>query len=133
MAGNNKMFCKKTKFATEAFALIELKNIQKRSKRKVVPVRAYLCKYCELWHLTSQPSTFALQEENTLLRNAITELEKRVYENKTPTTQEKRLARIETRKEERYVLLLKKLKFQNAVIKKLRKENRNLIQRLVDK
>jgi predicted RNase H-like nuclease (RuvC/YqgF family) len=48
-----KVSCHKTKYAKEEFALAHIDKIKKKSKRDVVPIRAYLCLDCGLWHLTS--------------------------------------------------------------------------------
>jgi len=71
--------CKKSKFASEEYALNALKGIQAKSKRKVVPCRAYLCKYCNSWHLTSRPDGFKLQKENEELKQEVAELKEKIH------------------------------------------------------
>lgn len=62
------LVCKKVRFANEEAALFSLKKIQSISKRRIVPIRAYLCKYCKTWHLTSRPDPFELLKENETLK-----------------------------------------------------------------
>lgn len=48
--------CDKTKYASKEFAEFYLKKIKYNSFRDKVPVRVYLCPYCNTWHLTSKES-----------------------------------------------------------------------------
>lgn len=45
--------CTKVSFANEKYADFYINKLKKTSKRKVIPVRAYLCEKCFSWHLTS--------------------------------------------------------------------------------
>ena len=76
MDKRNLLTCKKVKFVNDQESLKKLSFIQEKSKRKVIPVRAYLCKYCNKWHLTSRLDTFELQKENERLKSKILELQK---------------------------------------------------------
>lgn len=55
------MKCKKVSFADEKFAQIYIDKLQKTSNRRLIPVRAYLCEKCLLWHLTSIESRENMQ------------------------------------------------------------------------
>ncbi len=48
--------CTKVSFSTEAYAKEHIEKLKGKSKRKVVPSRAYKCNKCSAWHLTSQPN-----------------------------------------------------------------------------
>ncbi len=48
--------CTKTKFANEKAALDYVRRLKNTSTRSIIPTRAYLCPYCETWHLTSHGS-----------------------------------------------------------------------------
>ena len=45
--------CKKVCYSSEYFAIWDVDRIKKRSKHKLVPIRAYLCQ-CGAWHTTSK-------------------------------------------------------------------------------
>ncbi|WP_340112642.1 hypothetical protein [Maribellus mangrovi] len=47
----------KVKFADQVAAEFYLAKLKKTSCRAVVPQRAYLCEYCNTWHLTSEPES----------------------------------------------------------------------------
>ena len=134
METKKEITCKKSKYVSEEFALIELKNIQKRSKRKVIPVRAYLCKHCGKWHLTSQPSAFVLQEENELLKKKVLELQETIKENNKKTIelikQERSKANIGVYGETEIKKLNKVISEKDRLIKKLREESWELISKL---
>lgn len=46
--------CDKQRFRTERAALAELDRIHMHAAHAYVPVRAYLCNWCDGWHLTSR-------------------------------------------------------------------------------
>lgn len=50
---NNYFECKKVQYASEEYALYDVRRIKKISERSKMPVRAYLC-FCGSWHLTSR-------------------------------------------------------------------------------
>ena len=50
---NNYFECKKVQYASEEYALFDVRRIKKISERSKMPVRAYLC-FCGSWHLTSR-------------------------------------------------------------------------------
>jgi hypothetical protein len=50
---NNYFECKKVQYASEEYALFDVRRIKKISDRSKMPVRAYLC-FCGSWHLTSR-------------------------------------------------------------------------------
>ena len=74
----NVIICKKTKFATKVFALDSLVKITQTSDRKIIPVRAYLCKHCFSWHLTSKPDLFELQMETEKIKLENKHLEEKI-------------------------------------------------------
>ena len=47
--------CKKIKYGTKEIAEEDLRRIRKTSKKEILPIRAYKCKICNCWHLTSKP------------------------------------------------------------------------------
>lgn len=46
--------CKKTKYASAKWALLDIDRINKKSTRYKLPIRAYLCQFCGAWHITSE-------------------------------------------------------------------------------
>ena len=49
----NQNNCKKVKFIDEEFANQYIHKLNKTSKRRLKPVRAYLCEKCLTWHISS--------------------------------------------------------------------------------
>ena len=47
--------CNKVKYGTKKAAEEDLKRIKNSSKKEILPIRAYECKICNCWHLTSKP------------------------------------------------------------------------------
>ena len=45
--------CEKKQFQSEKQAKTAIRTIKKNSKRSHIPTRAYFCKDCKTWHLTS--------------------------------------------------------------------------------
>jgi hypothetical protein len=71
--------CLKTTFRDEKEALFYIDKLRKTSKRSVLPIRAYLCEKCLLWHLTSKDDKTKikierLEKENNNLKNKIKNL-----------------------------------------------------------
>ena len=102
----NQTLCNKTSFATEDDAGYYIDKLSKTSKRKDVPVRAYLCTRCHCWHLTKK-SEFANKEVSDLkleIRNLKLEVERLTVLNRNKHThieniQKKTLSRkVENRK-----------------------------------
>ena len=52
MEGN---ICNKVYFSSKKFAEEDIARIKSKSNRDKKPIRAYLCKNCNSWHLTSSP------------------------------------------------------------------------------
>jgi hypothetical protein len=50
---NNHFECKKVKYSSEQFAVMDIERIRKKSNREIIPTRAYFC-FCGSWHLTSK-------------------------------------------------------------------------------
>jgi hypothetical protein len=93
------MDCLKTQYTTEAFALSDIIRIKKKSTRDNVPKRAYFCRLCNFWHLTSQ--TDKLEER---LNTKIAELQEEVKALKAErelfkktSTEEKALVKADAR------------------------------------
>lgn len=59
--------CKKVKFNDENSASFTLKKIHQNTTLDKKPIRAYECKICGCWHLTSKPDVFAVESENKML------------------------------------------------------------------
>lgn len=127
---NKKEFCSgKTSYSSERFANEDIERIQKRSKRAVVPQRAYLC-ICGSWHLTSKKSHKQF---------LIDSLNSQILEHKTKIAAlEKELSAIkivpqEQRKELMRDIVLTEIKKQNKALaesnKKIRKDNQTLMAR----
>lgn len=79
--------CRKVSFSDEKTALFYIDKLKKTSKRKVKPVRAYLCEKCLTWHLTSREERMSREEEQLTIRigkleNKVKQLRKE-SENKT--------------------------------------------------
>lgn len=68
--------CKKVSYGTEAFALADIRTIQKDSDRATVPIRAYHCNICNGWHLTSKP-----RHLDVLVKEQADEIQKLKSEN----------------------------------------------------
>jgi len=45
--------CKKTSFINEQYALDFIEKLKNTSKRRVIPIEAYLCTKCLTWHVSS--------------------------------------------------------------------------------
>jgi hypothetical protein len=125
--------CNKTKFATEKDALHSLKKIQKRSSRKTVPQRAYLCR-CGAWHLTSKVDVFEEAKKVETLKNEIVMLKLKIkgleqalsVMARTNTTKEG----IEARKDAIVQELKRQLSDQKKINKRLRNDNKELISKI---
>lgn len=60
------MACVKVKFRSEKDAQFYIDKLAKKSTRKVIPQRSYLCRICNTWHLTSQPNKFLIEKKSAL-------------------------------------------------------------------
>lgn len=135
---NKKTGCKKSKFSSETQAIAALKCIQFKSKRKVVPVRAYLCKFCGTWHLTSRLDSFKLQKENEELKLKVTDLEQEIVDLnkhwfkllKEETNENKKQVQIEVNKNEKVKSQDKKISEQAKLISKYKVEINELYRKL---
>jgi hypothetical protein len=63
VSGNRSIKCNKIAFLDQKAAKFAIKNAVKHYKKKT-PNRAYECKKCGYWHLTSQPDMFQKQFRN---------------------------------------------------------------------
>jgi hypothetical protein len=75
---NNHFDCKKVQYATEEYALFDVRRIKQISSRSKMPIRAYLC-FCGAWHLTSRADKkdeiiSELKINNNQLEKQITQL-----------------------------------------------------------
>ncbi len=128
------MDCKKTKFSSEAFALLDLERIKKRPPREKTPIAVYLCK-CGSWHLTSQPNKDLIIADQKIVIDKLIK-EKQILESKNITL-ELKVGALETsiRKAEhktvssdpRIIALNKGLRKAKDLIRTLRKSNSRLI------
>ena len=78
----NQNNCKKVKFIDEEFANQYIQKLNKTSKRRLKPVRAYLCEKCLTWHITSiesiSPKLPKIEQERLLAK----EQKRKEYERK---------------------------------------------------
>lgn len=132
--------CLKTKFATEKDANFYIDKLQKTSVREKKPIRAYHC-WCGSWHLSSKKS-FAelsgeielLEKENDQLKKELEDLKKemQVFDNVNS-----RMITIEARaivrKDETVTRLQRQIDKQNHLIRRLRRDNSDMIARLANK
>lgn len=121
------MICNKVKYSTVDFALQDIKRISKSSTRENIPVRTYFCIKCGAYHLTSKEDlnayyslVNALKEENERLLNEI-----KLLKNKS--NKEDNLA---IKKDDRVKILNKTIINKDALIKRIRKDNEELIIRM---
>lgn len=100
------MDCLKTQYTTEAFALSDIIRIKKKSTRENVPKRAYFCRLCNFWHLTSQSDKLEerlntkiaeLQEEVKVLKAERELFKKTSKEEKAMVKADARLIELNTR------------------------------------
>ena len=129
------MDCKKTKYATEAFALSDLERIKKNKvQREKVPIAVYLCK-CGSWHLTSQPNwTIKISELEGVVKTLkeekkalVAEITKLVEKNKALQDSIKKAEYKTVSSEPRVIMLNKTKRKAKELIRKLRKSNSTLI------
>ena len=115
------MECKKTKFATEAFAEAAIKEMQKTSRRDKKPVRSYLCPDCKTWHLTSRPSRE--REEIERLRKIIYAKDAEIKELKATLEQ---FQAAESKQERNKIRVDERVKQQQGELAALREKNKRL-------
>ena len=72
------MECRKSKYASEQAAELDIARIKRLSKRERLPQRAYLCPQCSSWHITSQ--RHKASEENDLLKKKLAEAKAKIKE-----------------------------------------------------
>jgi hypothetical protein len=60
---NGQVVCVKRRYTGQPLAEFELKHIRAKSTRDHVPLRAYSCQHCGGWHLTSE-ATRAANDNN---------------------------------------------------------------------
>ena len=134
------MSCDKVRYANKKAADEDIKRIQKKSNRATVPIRSYQCKICKgsPWHLTSSISyaetikeltdkNNLLQTENELLKAENTELKKDTEEHRQARIQAKAALKLD----DRMTQLANTNVNQQKQIKSLRKDNSELISRVV--
>ena len=129
------MECNKTQYASEEFALDHIKRIAKKSTRDKVPTRAYLCKICNLWHLTSsidwKESVRLKNLKITELINALTEVRAEVKvlkaEIETLKKETNKEDRVAVRADARVKEANQRVKKANELLKKSRKDEMDLI------
>lgn len=98
------MSCKKVRFVDEATAEAYIKKLNSGgSRRSVVPVRAYLCPECMVWHITSRRYHEDIEFEK--LEGLVMDLRRKVKEQNRVVNE-----------------LNHKIKEQKGIIKELRRE-----------
>lgn len=124
--------CNKTLYKTEQYALIDLEKIQKKSHRDKVPQRAYFCKKCNGYHLTSHKDFKTqidelelkqaklkdilknykkyLQEEKTINAELLQEINEK---NKKIANQKNLIKRLECKLQNSKVIVKKHPRFKN--------------------
>ena len=124
---NNNFECKKVQYASEEYALFDVRRIKKISERSKMPVRAYLC-FCGSWHLTSRADK--KDEIISELKIKNNELEKQIKElgNLGKSNAEERLA---LRTNKTIIELRKCMETCTQRNKILVKNNNDLISQLV--
>lgn len=122
------MECTKTKYTSEEFALDDIKRIKKKSIRDKVPTRAYLCKFCNFWHLTSSQDwkKEALEKDLriTELTQELGEVKVELEKLKKATNREDRIA---VKADERVKEANNRVAKQKELVRKLRESNEDLI------
>ena len=115
--------CNKTAYATEAFALADLKRIQEKTTREKKPVGVYQCKGGK-WHLTSQPNwNVVIAELKDELKAAQGKIQELTVENfQLKSSDNKRISMDSRIKTMNHTILKHK-----KLIKKLRRSNSELI------
>lgn len=94
--------CKKAKYHSEEFALLDIAKFNRFSKGKRVPQRTYLCTKCNTWHITSQGGR--------IQNNIISEQEKTIDNQQEQIRQlkevfQKKSEEVSALKKEKYILL----------------------------
>jgi hypothetical protein len=129
------MECKKTQYTTEQFALDDIERIRKKSTRDKVPTRAYFCKICNLWHLTSsvdwKESVRIKNLKITALIEALDEQKEEIKKLKTEIEVLKKSTnkedRITVRADARVKEANERAKKAKDVLKRLRKDQVDLM------
>jgi hypothetical protein len=120
--------CLKVAFADERSANFTMKKIHQTSTRETQPVRAYQCKICSNWHLTSKPDINELKKEIESLKK-----EKEDLSNKLTafTSSSAKNERLQARKGK----IIKDLEYQIELFseksKKLINEKNEIFNRLI--
>ena len=124
---NNYFECKKVQYASEEYALFDVRRIKKISDRSKMPVRAYLC-FCGSWHLTSRADK--KDEIISELKIKNNELEKQIKElsNLDKSNADERLA---LRTNKTIIELRKGMETCTQRNKILVKNNNDLISQLI--
>ena len=124
---NNYFECKKVQYASEEYALFDVRRIKKISERSKMPVRAYLC-FCGSWHLTSRADK--KDEIISELKIKNNELEKQIKElsNLDKSNADERLA---LRTNKTIIELRKGMETCTQRNKILVKNNNDLISQLI--
>ena len=118
------MECLKSKYRDEKSALDDIKLISKKSNRTKIPIRAYLCRHCSSWHLTSAPDFTSIKEENEILKKELKKISQEFINYK----KSERKGLLKEIKKESYVSQLKsQLSKKKEIIKHLRNNNSELI------
>lgn len=130
---SQKQLCTKTKYATQEFAKAEIVRISKISNRSKVPQREYYCGKCGGWHITSKPNPLVekvqelLAEITVLKQNHKIEINQYKQQISNWQSSENKVLRKEIKKDEMYTILQNRIKNQNETIRRLRKDNEELL------
>ena len=136
---NPALTCNKVQYGSESAANNDIERIKRKSNRATIPVRSYLCKICNTWHLTSKEDFSKVIPE---LRLEIDELKKEIEkltilnrdlktENSNFKSQGSKEERAMVRADERVKKLKEDINKKDKLINGLRKDNAELIYRIL--
>lgn len=122
------MTCTKTKFSSQQFALDYIKIIKGKSNRSKIPTRAYLCRHCNAWHLTSKLDYKAMYENELIktgeLKKQIEELIKQIAQI---TSKQLKKEKQKLKGNPLVTQLQHQIQLLNQRIKKVKQDNQELI------
>ena len=134
--------CNKTKYGSQKEADKDIDRIRKKSKRNTIPIRSYLCK-CGFWHLTSKEDKFKIKlaeinMDNKKLDSLNKEVERLGNQNKLLKEENESLKNADNKEgrhlakvDERVKRLNEIIANKNKLISMVRKDNHELISKIV--
>jgi hypothetical protein len=125
--------CVKAKYASERFAMMDVKRIKKRNEAdgnpRKIPEYAYFCTICNLWHLTKQKQKGDEKSDKAIatLEEKIKTLNSEIDALKRLHSKEDKADRVLVKADARVKEIAGQVKKQNEIIKKLREDSEGLI------